>query len=52
MLANARPRHFIRNDGTVNEEEYADMTKDFVHVDGNLGQDGVLPIQVKPLSEI
>ena len=52
MLANARPRHFIRNDGTVNEEEYADMTKDFVHVDGNLGQDSVLPIQGKPLSEI
>ena len=52
MLANARPRHFIRNDGSVNEEEYADMSKDFVHVDGNLGQDSVLPIQGKPLSEI
>ena len=52
MLANARPRHFIRNDGSVNEEEYADMSKDFVHVDGNLGQDSVLPIQGKPLSDI
>ena len=52
MLANARPRHFIRNDGSVNEEEYADMTKDFIHVDGNLGQDSVLPIQGKPLSDI
>lgn len=52
MLSNARPRHFIRNDGSVNEEEYADMTKDFVHVDGNLGQDSVLPIQGKPLSDI
>ena len=28
------------------------MTKDFVHVDGNLGQDSILPIQGKPLSEI
>lgn len=52
MLANSRPRHFIRNDGSVNEEEYADMTKDFVHVDGNLGQDSILPIQGKPLSGI
>jgi len=52
MLANCRPRHFIRTDGSVNEEEYADMTKDFVHVDGNLGQDSILPIQGKPLNEI
>lgn len=49
MLANAAPRHFIRTDGTVNEEEYADYTKPFVHVDGSLGQDSVLPIQGKPL---
>ena len=52
MLANAKPRHFIREDGSVNEEEYADMTKDFVHVDGNLGQDSILPIQGKPLNDI
>ena len=52
MLANAKPRHFIRNDGSVNEEEYADTTKDFIHVDGNLGQDSILPIQGKPLNNI
>ena len=52
MLANAKPRHFIRTDGSVNEEEYADMTKDFVHVDGNLGQDSIVPIQGKPLNNI
>ena len=52
MLANAKPRHFIRNDGSVNEEEYADTTKDFIHVDGNLGQDSILPVQGKPLSDI
>lgn len=52
MMANAKPRHFIRMDGSVKEEEYADMTKDFVHVDGNLGQDSILPIQGKPLSNI
>ena len=52
MLSNARPRHFIRTDGSVNEEEYADMTKDFIHVDGNLGQDSILPVQGKPLNDI
>ena len=52
MLANAKPRHFIRTDGAVNEEEYADMTKDFIHVDGNLGQDSILPVQGKSLNDI
>ena len=52
MLANAKPRHFIRSDGAVNEAEYADLTKDFVHVDGNLGQDSILPVQGKPLNNI
>ena len=52
MLANAKPRHFIKNNGEVNEEEYADLTKDFIHVDGNLGQDSILPVQGKPLNDI
>lgn len=51
-LFNARPRFFIRNDGNVNEAEYADATRDFVHVDGNLGQDSVMPVNGKALSEI
>ncbi len=52
MLANAKPRHFIRADGEVNEEEYADLSKDFIHVDGSLGQDSILPVQGKPLNDI
>ena len=52
MLANATPRHFIRNDGSVNEEEYTDLDKDLIHVDGNLGQDSIIPIQGKPLNDI
>ncbi len=50
MLFNARPRHFIREGGGVNEKEFADATKDFVHVDGNLGTDSILPIQSNPLN--
>ena len=52
VLSNARPRYFIRSDGSVNEEEYADTTKDFIHVDSNLGQDSILPVQGKPLPNI
>ena len=52
MLANARPRHFIREDGGVNVEEYADTNKDFVHVDGNLGEDSIRAIQSTGLANV
>ena len=51
-LANAKPRYFVKNDGSVNIDEYADMTNDFIHVDGNLGQDSIVPVTGKPLSSI
>lgn len=50
MLFNARPRHFIRNDGGVNEKEYADATNLFIHVDGQLGQDSILPVTPNPMN--
>lgn len=49
MLVNARPRYFIRSDGAVNEAEFADVTKDLIHVDGNLGADSVIPVRNTPL---
>jgi hypothetical protein len=52
MLANAKPRYFISDSGSVNEEEYANMDNDFIHVDGSLGQDSILPVQGKPLNDI
>lgn len=52
LLFNARPRHFIRSDGAVNEKEYADVTKDLVHVDGNLGEDSIRSIQSGGLNQI
>ncbi len=45
LQTNARPRFFVREDGGVNEKEFADLNKDLVHVDGNLGQDSILPIK-------
>ena len=50
MLANARPRTFSPVNGGINEEEYADATKDIVHYEGSV--DGILPVKVNPLSSI
>ncbi len=45
-----RTRFFIRSDGAVNEEKYADLSKDFVHVTGsNLGEDSIRQIKVDAL---
>ena len=52
MLFNCKPRHFIRSDGSVNEAEYADLSKDFVHVDGALGQDSIMPVRTSNLDGI
>ncbi len=52
-LANTRPRYFTREDGGVNEAEYADQTKPFVHVgNSSLGDDSIRPIEGKPLASI
>ncbi|MBQ6677939.1 MAG: hypothetical protein IJM71_07820 [Clostridia bacterium] len=52
LLQGAKPRFFERIDGTINEEEFADWTKDVVHVTGNLGEDSIRPIQPFPLSGV
>lgn len=41
---NATPRFFVRKDGQVNEEEFADMTKPFVHFNGNLDASTCIPV--------
>ncbi|MBO4854652.1 MAG: hypothetical protein J5482_05905 [Oscillospiraceae bacterium] len=51
-LAAATPRFFIRSDGAVNEEEYADWTKPFVHTNGNLGADSIAPIHAAGLDGV
>lgn len=51
-LFNARPRYFINAAGSVNEAEFSDSTQDLVHVDGNLGQDSVQPIEGRVLPNI
>ena len=54
MLRNAvmagKKRFFIRDDGSVNEEEFADWNRDFIHVSGGLGEDSIRELYTQPLS--
>jgi len=49
----AKRRYFTRNEGAVNEKEFADLSKDFVHVSGSsLGEDSIREIASTPLSGV
>ena len=50
MLANASPRHFVSEASGINEEEYADLSRDFIHFEGT--SDSIIPVQGKPLNDI
>ncbi len=52
MLVNSRPRYMTRADGGINEEEFTDLNKDIVHVDGRLGQDSIARIESTTLSDV
>lgn len=51
-MAGATPRFFSRSDGSINEEEFTDLTRSLVHADGNLGDDSLKPIQHYPLDGV
>ena len=52
LLAGARPRFMYRVDGSVNEKEFADFSKTLVHVEGDLSDASIRPIQPAQLPEI
>lgn len=49
-VAAATPRWLKRGDDGVNEEEYADWSRPFVHVQGSLDENAMRQITVTPLS--
>ena len=51
-IVGSTPRYFIKNDGSVNEKEYADMSKDFIHVEGQLGEENIRPVDTMNLDTI
>ena len=48
-MAGATPRYFSRADGAINEEEFLDLHKALVHVNGNLGEDSLRRVEVTSL---
>lgn len=49
----SRKRYFTRVEGAVNEEEFADFNKDFVHVTGSsIGEESIREIGFSPLSSV
>lgn len=49
-LMAAQPRFFIRSDGAINEQEYADWTRDFVHYQGgSTPQESLKQIEIRPV---
>ena len=43
-MVSTMPRYFSRIDGAVSEEEFLDLTKPIIHVNGNLGDDSLKPV--------
>lgn len=52
MLATARPRVYVRNGSGINEEDFADLTKDIIKVDGNFTKDSIIFDEVSPLGGV
>lgn len=44
-MAGATPRYFARTDGSVNEEEFLDLSNPIVHATSNVSDDYLKPIQ-------
>jgi hypothetical protein len=51
-IEGASPRYFVRDDGSINIKEYNDKSNKFVHVEGNLGEENIRPIDYKRLDGI
>ena len=51
-IVGSTPRYFTKSDGTINEKEYADMSKSFIHVEGNLNEEYIRPVETMNLDSI
>ena len=47
--ARATPRYFFNSAGSINEEEFADVSKPLIHTKGNLGVDSLRPWEVNSM---
>lgn len=49
-MVGATPRYFVRSDGAINEDEFLNLTKPLVHVQGQLDDNNIKAIEYKGLS--
>ena len=45
-IVTSTPRFFVQSDGAINEDEFGDWSKPFVHAGGGLGESSIRQIQV------
>ena len=50
MLANSKPRWLTSNERSLNEEEFADLERDFIHVEGSVDEAHIRPVPQSPFS--
>lgn len=51
-VAGSTPRYFARGDGSVNEEEFLDLSNAVVHVTGSLGEESLRRVETNSLDGI
>lgn len=50
MLVNARPRFLTHNDSSLNEDEFSDPSKTFIHVEGSIDDNSFRPVMSTPFN--
>lgn len=48
-MVGSAPRYFARQDGTINEQEFLDLSKPIVHVSGNIDDNALRRVEHSPL---
>jgi hypothetical protein len=51
-LSGAKPRYFSKDDGAINMQQFNDTSQSIVHVEGNIEDTYLRPIEHKPLDSI
>lgn len=51
-IVGSKPRYFIKDDGSINEKEYAEIDKPFIHSQRNVNDETIKPVDTKSLDPI
>lgn len=51
-LLSSKKRYFLRDDGSINEAEFLDLSNAIIHSSGNLGEDSIRELTTHPLGSV